>query len=66
MGTEQGRKESPAAVEAGVSLGSNLGDRAAAVLAGPRATFAFTRRPFDRKLSTRRQPHARNPGGPPP
>ena len=24
MGTEQGRKESPAAVEAGVSLGSNL------------------------------------------
>ena len=29
MGTEQGRKEDPAAVEAGVSLGSNLGDRAA-------------------------------------
>ena len=29
MGAEQGQKGGPAAVEAGVSLGSNLGDRAA-------------------------------------
>ena len=46
MGTEQGRKEDPAAVEAGVSLGSNLGDRAAAVLAGPRAHFRLYTSPL--------------------